>query len=37
MFEIFIQFFGVISNNVFVLGADFRNLAKTNSKNQKNP
>jgi len=27
MFEIFIQFFGVIGKNVYVLGVDFRNLA----------
>jgi hypothetical protein len=37
MFEIFMQIFGVIGNNVFVFGVDFRNLAKTNSKNQKKP
>jgi len=35
MFERFIQFFCVIGNNVFVLGVDFRNLAKT-KKNHEN-
>jgi hypothetical protein len=36
MLERFIKIFGVISNNVFVLGADFCNLAKKNLKTKKN-
>jgi hypothetical protein len=37
MLEKFIKIFGAIGNNVFVLGVDFCNLAKKNSKNKKKP